>query len=581
MAGNANYPTINPLARFSEQHYTSYPFTLSEGNRTYTTTTNNRGLITTTKIPTGQKYYWEWKIDSFGGSSDQCLIGVCEREVDLDSGSRGGGAADTYYHDSYFNTMHANSSSQSGSAVGTNYYRSSNLPAVVGVAVDRVNHTLKVKVRRLGDSDTASVAFGDTVTIPSDVDLFPWVGSGGGTQSAVGHMNFGQDSTFNGDLTAGGNADENGYGDFNMPVPSGYLALCSQNMPVVADFDPAETNNFRNFNAVTYTGNGGTQNITGFGFAPDLVWIAGRSTGYDKQVYDTTRGATYALESNKTTNTSSAVSDGLTAFGTDGFTLGSNSEHNTNTNTYVAWGWKCNGGSTVTNNNGDIPSTVQANVAGGFSIVKWTSNNTASQNIGHGLSAAPRFIISKPYSHSTWSWHVFHHNKGSIGKFALNGTDAFSGGSTTYEAMPTSTIFSVGNVGNLMPNNSYTDVISYCWHDVEGVQKFGLYNGNGNADGTFVNCGFKPKLIFIKRSDSSGSWLVSDSARRPNNDNTYREVYWNDASAEQTGADSHDGVDYFANGFRLRATNAGANGSGGEYIYGAWADVPFKYANAF
>ena len=132
-----------------------------------------------------------------------------------------------------------------------------------------------------------------------------------------------------------------------------------------------------------------------------------------------------------------------------------------------------------------------------------------------------------------------------------------------------------------MPNNTYTYVISYCWHDVEGVQKFGLYNGNGNADGTFVNCGFRPKLIFIKRSDSSGSWLVSDAARRPNNDNTYREVYWDQTSSEQTGADSHDGVDYFANGFRLRATNAGANGSGGEYIYGAWADVPFKYANAF
>ena len=417
-----------------------------------------------------------------------------------------------------------------------------------------------------------------TIARGANLTWFPTYGnwSASGKDSVV---NFGQDSTFEGGVSAGGNADENGFGDFKYTVPTGFLAMCSANAPIASGLDPAETTTddpISQFNVVTWTGNGGTQNITGVGFSPDLVWIKRRNGTSDHQLLDTTRGATYAIESNTTANTSSAVSDGLTAFGTDGFTLGTNSEYNGNTNTYVAWCWKCNGGTTSTNTQGTIDSTVQANTTAGFSIVKWRSNNSANQTIGHGLSVAPRFIISKPYSASTWSWHVFHHYLGSIGNFKLNGTDTFNSSTNTYGAMPSASVFTVGTAGNLMPNNSTTDVISYCWHNVEGFSKFGVYYCNNNNDGPYVFTGFRPRMVFLKRANGTDEWFVQDTERDTVN-RVGNYLRWN---ANNQEADSAY-MDFLSNGFKLRSTSASLNPSSGIIIYGAWADVPFKYHNTF
>ena len=252
--------------------------------------------------------------------------------------------------------------------------------------------------------------------------------------------------------------------------------------------------------------------------------------------------------------------------------------YNQNGRDYVAWCWRANSGVTSSNSDGDITSTVQANTKAGFSIVKWTSNNTANQDIGHGLSSAPEFIISKPYTSGSWSWHVFHHYLGSVGNFQLNGTAAFTSSTNTYGAMPTSSVFRVGQPGNLMPNNSTTDVVSYCWHSVEGYSKFGTLVGNGNADGPFIYTGFRPRLIFIKNAGSTGNWEVRDTARDTFNP-LDTALMWDSATLE--ASDPVYYLDVLSNGFKIRTTSANYNSNGVSYIYGAWGSVPFRYNNTF
>ena len=396
-------------------------------------------------------------------------------------------------------------------------------------------------------------------------------------------INCGQDSTFGGATASGGNADGNGFGDFKYEPPSGFLALCTANLALAEEIDPAETDdNFtsKQFGVLTFTGTGTARTQSGLGFQPDLIW-AKRLSGTGKRHYlvDSTRGFTKYLHTDQAVSEGTS-SDGVTAATSDGFDLGGSLDYiNENTSTYVAWCWRCNGGTTSTNSSGTITSTVQANQDAGFSIVKWTSNNSNSQTIGHGLSKAPRFIISKPYSASTWSWHVFHHYQGSIGKFnfANNATGAFGSGTNTYGAMPGASVFTVGTAGNLMPNNSTTDVISYCWHDVDGLQRFGVYEGNGNADGPYIHLGFRPRLFVQKRADSTGSWRVWDSERHPF---SYPDAIlrWGTDGAEDT---ANGVVEFMAAGVKIRMTYAEMNADGGKFIYMAWGDVPHRYNNAF
>ena len=564
-----------------DSSYPPSPDVFSGGNCRYSSSNSNNGFGATRSFLSG-KWYWEVYIVANGNK--QLVLGLVTPET-KDVATQ------------LWNTVGVYGVA-SGSGVG--YKLIENSPGfveidgfddvangdIVQLAFDRDNYKLWVGRNNtwLESGDPA----GDSNPLISGSDfafqggaVMPIIGQGSGSTFTM-VLNAGQDDTFGGEITAAGNADGNGFGVFKYAPPTGFLAPCSANLPISADVDPAETDSdypAKQLNVVNWTGTGTAQSITGVGFAPDLVWLKRRDATADHQLLDTTRGATYAIESSTTANSSTAVTDGLTAFGTDGFTLGTNTDYNGNTNTYTAWCWGANGGTTSTNTSGTITSTVQANTAAGFSIVKWRSNNSANQTIGHGLSKAPRFIISKPYSASTWSWHNFHHYLGSIGKFNFAGsaTGAFGSGTNTYGAMPSSTVFTVGTAGNLMPNNSTTDVISYCWHDVDGLQKFGIYKGNGNADGPFVYLGFRPRLFVQKRADSTGAWRVWDSERHPlnTNDAIFR---WGTNGAEDT---ANGQVDFLSNGVKIRMTYAEMNADGGTFIYMAWGDVPFKYNNTF
>jgi hypothetical protein len=390
-------------------------------------------------------------------------------------------------------------------------------------------------------------------------------------------QNFGQDSTFSGRITAGGNADDNGFGDFKYAPPTGFLALCSANLPVSDDIDPAgdngaDENPTKQFGIVTYTGTGSTNAITGLGFQPDLIWIKRRNSSatYSNGLVDSSRGRAKVLISNLTNSeyTSNSTQD-VVSIDSDGFTLGTNSNISCNgsSDTHVAWCWKANGGTTASNGNGSITATVQANTAAGFSIATYTSPGSGTNHtVGHGLSGVD-FIITKDRD-STFNWYCFHKsvpdktyrlNSGSEHSYSN-----WSMGSTTWGSEDGYT------------HNSTDNFVAYCWQNVSGMQHFGSYIGNGNSNGPFVYLGFRPRLLVLKRTTSSGQWNIFDSARSTTNV-VNKFLGWNSTDGEGTGGD----VDFTSSGFKVRTSTTGVNTSGTTYLYMAWADVPFKYNNTF
>jgi hypothetical protein len=335
-----------------------------------------------------------------------------------------------------------------------------------------------------------------------------------------------------------------------------------------------------------YTGNGSTQTISGLGFSPDLVWIKNRTTGGSSHVIqDVVRGATAYLLSNRTdaenTNTSN---DWFRAFTSDGFTVAASTtggvatgEWNANTTSYVAWTWDA-GSSTVTNTDGSISSQVRANASAGFSIVTYTGTGV-NGTVGHGLNVAPRMIISKSRNNANGDagfWDVYHIGLTSALYFLkLNTTDAQTAASTVWNSTaPTSSVYSVGSASGTNAGSTAT-YVAYCFSPVVGYSSFGSYTGNGSADGSFVYTSHLPKLILIKRTDTTSNWTILDTSRLGYNvDNN--PLFPNLSNAEATT----DLLDITSNGFKLRSTDASVNASGGTYIYASWASSPFNYSRA-
>ena len=409
-----------------------------------------------------------------------------------------------------------------------------------------------------------------------------WVPSGGhqGGNGGALYMNWGQDSTFGGARSAGGNADENGFGDFVYSPPSGYLALCSANLPTSSDIDPAQTDDDfpqKNFNVVTFTGNGSTNAVTGLGFQPDLIWGFTRDGSQSKRVIDSTRGGASRIYSDlqdaaDTSNTA------ISAFGADGFTAAGGYFNNDSGKECGAWCWRANGGTTSSNSSGDITSTVQANQAAGFSIITYYGIGSSGATIGHGLSSKPEWIIVKNLSDSggTSHWTLYHVTPGAT-EYTTFTDSAFTANSGFWNnTEPTSTLITLGN--NNRVNGSGKNYVCYAWHGVEGYSKFSSFTGNGNTDGTFIYTGFRPRLFFIKR-DSTTNWYILDTARDINNPITTL-LAWDTNQAEST-IGSTNNFDVVSNGLKIRTSGSGLNGSSATFYYGAWGDVPFKYNNTF
>jgi len=442
--------------------------------------------------------------------------------------------------------------------------------------------------RNSGDpANGTGFVFQGSSTMFEDMQGVFWGGWKGGANGLTCHWNFGQDSTFGGTITAGGNADGNGFGDFKYSPPTDFLALCSGNQTISSDIDPAQTDSEypgKNFNVVTYTGDGSTSNaISNLGFSPDLVWIGQRSSptsDYSNGMWDTTRGRAkliYSSRSNAEPSDSSSTQD-LVSFDSDGFTVGTNNNASVNASSkeMVGWCWKANGGTTSSDSSGDITVTRQSNTKGGFAILTYTGNGSADQTIAHGLGATPAFIITKNRSSSSHLavWHQSH--TGYYGQ--LESAIAWASDSSQFYTAGMTSNF-IGVKGSGATNESGDNMLAYVWTEIDGYSRFGSYLGNGNADGPYVYTGLRPRLLMIRNVEQGSNWGVYDSARQTFNPNE-NYLRWNSGVAEGGTSTSFD-VDFLSNGFKVRSTETDLNTSGKKFIYTAWGDVPFKYNNTF
>jgi hypothetical protein len=287
---------------------------------------------------------------------------------------------------------------------------------------------------------------------------------------------------------------------------------------------------------------------------------------------DAVRGATKGLASNATTAEENLTAGEFVSFDSDGFTVDDNNRSNQSGQTYVGWNWKANG-SGVSNTDGSITSTVSANTDAGFSIVSYTGTG-ANATVGHGLNSAPEIIIVKNRD-TAYNWVVYSESIPNTQYLVLNSTQGVDTFPMWNNTSPTSSVVNLGYFAWINALNQ--DHIAYCFHSVNGFSKFGSYTGNGTTDNAFVYTGFAPAFVIIKKTGAGNNWLTHDIYRDTTNQNDVV-LFPNDSSAEATNTGY--GMDMLSNGFKIRASGGEIGSSGGTYIYMAFAENPFKYANA-
>ena len=331
------------------------------------------------------------------------------------------------------------------------------------------------------------------------------------------------------------------------------------------------------FNTVLFTGNNSANNsITGVGFQPDWIWFKNRDAGNDHALVDAVRGRKAISSNNTNAELTLSADKDFQSFDSDGFTVDvveQLNSFNKSGDSIVTWNWKA-GGSASSNSDGTVTTSVSSNTTAGFSIVSYTGNGSATQTIGHGLGAVPKVMIFKRRNSSS-DWIVYHVSRGATKYIPLNGTSAGSAYEPYFaNTEPTSSVFTVDTAGDI--NGSSDTFIAYLFSEIKGYSKFGIYKGNGNADGPFVYTGFKPAWLMLKRTDTTGSWQMYDNKRNPHNVVTNR--LGANLSSEESTSGSID-IDFLSNGFKMRNSTADWNASGGTYIYMAFAESPFVNSN--
>ena len=555
-----NFATYNSAMRAN--------MTFSEGNLKALGVGGNYDNIAGTIAfdPTDSRgYYWEWYVVAH---DDDTEIGIAKSDnVNFDQSD----ATNPTAHSSDTPSYRGNGQKKvanSNSSYGTAWDNGNILSVAVksGSVFFYHNGTLQA-------SGTAATTSLTGTWIPSF--------SINGTQSGI--VNFGQDSSFAGNVTAQGNADANGKGDFYYAPPTGYVALCTANLPdPVETIDPAQGGSPQDyFNTVLYSGNSSTQAITGVGFQPDFTWSKTRNATDHNVLVDSVRGDK-ALRSNATTV---EYDTGVSwQFDTDGFTMtGTSGELNYSGRTFATWNWKA--GTAFSNDAsatsvGSIDSTGSVNTDVGFSIISWTAvGSSATQTIAHGLGAVPKMIIMKNRERAV-DWAVYHESIGNTHGLYLNLEDAAADDSGWWnDTTPTSTVFTTGNGNGYRTGGVAEDYIAYCFAEVDGYSKIGSYVGNGNADGTFIYTGFRPAMVIFKTSGVSRGWNLMDTKREGDAGNPLTQVLgpnFNDGEYTHVNYST----DFLSNGFKMRNTTDSWNGNGEAHIYIAFAEQPFKYANA-
>ena len=410
------------------------------------------------------------------------------------------------------------------------------------------------------------------------------------------YVNFGQDPTFNGSTSNANNtyySDTNGIGSFKYQPPSGFKAICTDNLPDLEIDDPGKY-----FKSITYAGNDEvTQPIKHVGFQPDLVWIK-RRNGTNSWTCGTSIRASGHFTAINGNGGEANEEDKFRCFTEKGFDVGNHNSNGDGSSTYQAYAWKAGGNSNVFNYDGTGYATAAAmnsatgidlstNGPGTIAITSCSINSTskfgcytwggtgASGDLAHGLGRAPEFIIIKKISASGNSWAAYIDTLGNQQQMLLNAQNGRSADANGFDALPTSTVINVGS-GSAMATNQTGTNMSWVWAPVEGYSKFGGYKGNNNSNGTFVYTGFRPAWVLVKRRDNNQDWTIFTSSVDPYNTMTQ---YMHPSSDQGEGNYSNFTMDFHANGFRPTGTLNHINANE-FYLFAAFAEAPFRYANA-
>jgi hypothetical protein len=530
---SANFAVMNPLATSTFVASSSPP---GSGNLViYQATTSQWAEVIGTIGVSSGKWYWEIFAENITTNS-YLLLGVCsEAEFGtLTSTNKYVGltASSWGYYAQTGQKYNNNVAAAYGAAYATN--------DVIGVALDMDAGTLTFYKNNVSQG----VAYSGFTGV-----IYPAFSS----MSGVGTVNFGQQP-------------------FVYTPPTGHLRLNTFNIP-----KPSIPNGANQFGATPYTGTGATLSVTNnllnASFQPDFVWIKSRSAATSHSLYDSVRGTTRQLVITTAAETTQAT--GLTAFNSNGFTVGALANVNTSAATYVAWNWKA-GGTAVTNTAGSITSQVSANPSAGFSIVTWTSPASGAYTVGHGLGVAPSMIIMKERTNSGTSFITYHKSISTTTALYLvlnttASTSTFAG--IWGSALPTSTVFGNTSGSGVFVNSA---VVAYCFSEIAGYSKFGSYTGNANANGPFIPTNFRPRFVMIKEATAARGWIMFDTLRNPAN------VVDNYIFAEvANAAASLNLIDILSNGFKIRSTNLNVNDTtSNTFIYMAFAENPFQNALA-
>ena len=512
----ANYCVLNPLDK------NATGVTISSANLKNTTSSLNVGVRGTMAVSSG-KWYWETTITT---ATNVPQVGIATKDWGLTYVGSSNGVGYLANATKYVN------------GVGTSYGATFTTGDIIGVALDMDGGSITFYKNNVSQGSAATGLSGE---------YFPAVG---GQVSDVTDTNFGQRP-------------------FSYTPPTGFVRLNTYNLP-----DSTIKKGNTVMDATLWTGNGTSQSIVNAGaFKPDFVWVKSRSNTFNNNLFNSTSGINKFLVSD-TTAAEASVSGTLTAFNSNGFSVGSDIGLNYSGGTYVGWQWQAGQGSTSSNTSGSITSTVSVNTTAGFSVVTYTGTG-ANATVGHGLGVAPKMVIVKIRSGAN-DWFVWHTSLTSGAYYLnLNATSVQQSNSVVWNStIPTSSVFSLGTSAAI--NGSGSTYVAYCWADVSGFSKAFSYTGNGSTDGSFVYVGFLPRFVMIKRTDTTGDWYMWDTAR--NTFDVITNTLLANSSAAETSATS---IDALSNGFKLRNTTAGFNASGGTYIGMAWATNPFKNSNAF
>lgn len=562
------------------------------------------------------KWYWETRRHNANNSSAQLSDGL---GIALPSGDISNTPYTSTTNWSYYSHTGKKRNGSTNASYGDTWNSAGD---IIGVAFDADNGVIWFsKNGTWQNSATTSEIAAGTTTNAAFTGLTDTGGyvcnwwRTGGTNAEELDLNFGQNPSFNAELTGGDvgtQTDSNGNGLFKYAPPSGFLALCTVSLPDPT-IGPGQTEQADDhFNTVLYTGDGSTSNaITTVGHQPDWLWIKQRGATRGHQLMDSVRGAAVRLQSHGGTAESVSAlssfdSDGftVTVTGSDGSTLNGTNINSGVTNDFVAWSWKAGGAPTTDNSNAagaeptagsvkidgvnksgafggspDIAVTrLSANTVAGFSIIKYTGVTANPIKIPHGLNSAPEAIIIKRLDGGD-SWMVGHLSQGFTESNILRLEEAslVGLGNIVFTANPDANVFTVGSATNVNSNTS--PYIAYCFHTVPGFSKFSSYRSNNVDEGTYVPLGFRPAWVMVKEIGTA-DWQILDTKR--NTFNVMNEALEPNQSLSTRTTTSSSGffADFLSDGFMLRGNGGGYNGSSETLIYFAFAEAPFKFSNA-